>query len=67
MELRMHELSDAAKRILDLSTAALALVTAVSLNEVATVITIAAGLMSIACGAVRLLEWNERRRSKPAS
>lgn len=60
----MHDLSENTRRILDGCTAALAAAAALSLNQVALLVTIAAGLVSIACGAVRLIDWVERRRAR---
>jgi hypothetical protein len=60
----MHELSDSAKRFLDFLTLLFASVAAgMTLERVAAIITIAAGLMSIACGCVRLWEFRDRRRA----
>jgi hypothetical protein len=63
----MHELSDSAKRILDVIMWSFAVVAgAMTLDRVAAIVTIAAGLISCACGLIRLAEWRERRRANRA-
>jgi hypothetical protein len=57
----MHEFSAAVRRLLDFSTVAFAAVAAVSLEQVATIVTIGAGAMSIICGAIRVYEWLKAR------
>ena len=63
----MHDLSEHTKRILDIAAAVLAAGAAISLNQVAVIVTIGAGLVSMACGAVRLIDWFERRRTRRAA
>jgi hypothetical protein len=52
----MHDLSETTKRILDICAGLFFAAAAVTLNQVAVVVTIAAGVVSIACGTVRLLD-----------
>jgi hypothetical protein len=59
----MHELSEGARRILDALTVLFAAAAgALTLDRVAAIVTIAAGLMSCACGLLRFHEWRERKR-----
>lgn len=59
----MHEFSAGAKRLLDTITAVFFAGAAwMTLDRAAAMVTIAAGLVSIACGCVRLGEWWARRR-----
>lgn len=64
----MHELSDGARRILDALTFVFAgAAGALTLDRAAAIVTICAGLMSIACGWLRFHEWRERKRASRIS
>lgn len=52
----MHEFSEQTKRLLDIIAAACAGVAAITINDVAAFVTVLAGIVSIACGAVRLYD-----------
>lgn len=59
----MHELSERIRRLLDIAVWAFAGLAALSINDVAAIMTIGAGAVSIACGAVRLYDRFRPRRA----
>lgn len=52
----MHDLSETTKRILDLVTAALAGFAALTINDVAVILTVVATAVSIICGGIRIYD-----------
>jgi hypothetical protein len=62
----MHDLSETTKRVLDIVTGLFFAAAAVTLHQVAVVVTIIAGVVSIACGAVRLYDRYKYGRSSAA-
>lgn len=60
----MHEFSEFTKRILDAGAWLFFIMAgALTLDRVAAIITIISGLIGIACGSVRLLEYRHRSRA----
>ena len=60
----MHELSETSRRILDGATLTCAsLATVLTLNRIAVMVTIGAGIISMLCGAVRLYDRFKAGRS----
>jgi hypothetical protein len=63
----MHEFSEVTKRVLDTGTWLFFIMAgALTLDRVAAIVTIISGLIGIACGSVRLLEYRHRSRAARA-
>lgn len=58
----MHEFSAATRRVLDVCTILLGCLAGITLEQVATTVTIAAGVMSLICGGIRVFEFICSRR-----
>ena len=59
----MHEFSTATRRLLDICTIVFAALAGVTLEQVATMVTIGAGTMSMICGGIRVCEWLRARKA----